>query len=109
MATAGKPVTVINTTIGWCRQSPGEPAVCQQVHEQDAQASRATPLQVEQQRPVTTAQAEAIVRTWQVSQQLPSAVSLQFAAIALSSIAYSCMLGIIIASCSGFKLLQLSS
>lgn len=57
----------------WSRQAAGEPAVAQQVHEEDVQASSSssssTPLQVDQQCPISTAQAETIVHTWQVSWQ----------------------------------------
>lgn len=42
----------------------------QQVHEEDVQASSSsTPLQVDQQCCISAAQAETIVRTWQVSWQ----------------------------------------
>ena len=42
----------------------------QQVHEEDVQvSSSSTPLQVQQQCPISAAQAETIVRTWQVSSQ----------------------------------------
>ncbi|KAL3148377.1 hypothetical protein ABBQ38_013833 [Trebouxia sp. C0009 RCD-2024] len=46
-------------------QTPGDPAVSHQVHEQDVPASSATHVHVEQQSPLSTAQAETIVRTWQ--------------------------------------------
>ena len=73
----------ITSVLVWCRQAPGDPAVAHQVQEQDVPASSTTSLQVEQQSPLSTAQAETIVRTWQVSQwtELAVAVRLQQAAL----------------------------
>ena len=48
-----------------CRQAPGEASTSQQVDAQDTHVTAAP--HAEQQRPMSAAQAEKIVRSWQVS------------------------------------------